>query len=515
MPNKNGEQNIARPNDGTRGPVGQVWRPPVVAVLGHIDHGKSTLLDYIRKTNIVAEEAGGITQRLSAYEVVHKGEDGKERKITFLDTPGHEAFSKMRERGASAADIAILVVSAEDSVKAQTVEALETIKRSGIPFIVAINKIDKPGANPEKTKMDLLEKEVYLEGYGGNVPYVEISAKAGTRVNELLDLILLSADLANLEGNLEEKASGVVIESHLDKKRGISATLVIKNGTIKKGMFVVAGNAMTGTRILENFMGKPADLASFSSPIQIIGWNKIPPIGEKFSCFESKKEAEKAAQENQAIRASAIQTASAETEKKAIPIILKADASGSIEALEKEISKITSDTAFFKIISKGVGSINENDVKTAGTDKNSIILGFNVSIDTGAREVNLKMGITIEVFDIIYKMIEWLGSEMEKRRPKQEVEEVIGKAKIMKTFSQTKDKQVIGGKVLEGKLLAKSNFRIWRRENEVGLGRIVTLEKNRVKSDEVESPSEFGTMVESKIDIAPGDVLETFIFTTK
>ncbi|MBU1728159.1 GTP-binding protein, partial [Patescibacteria group bacterium] len=226
-------------------------RPPIVVVMGHVDHGKSKLLDYIRKTNVVEHEAGGITQHISAYEVIHKNEQGEEKKITFLDTPGHEAFSKMRERGAKVADIAILVVSAEDGVKPQTIEAWKAIMESKIPYIVAINKIDKPGANIEKTKTELAENEIYLENYGGKVPFVEISAKTGTGVSDLLSLVLILAEMENFTGNHKENASGFVIEANLDPKRGIQATLIIKNGSLKKGMIVAVEDSVCSTRIME------------------------------------------------------------------------------------------------------------------------------------------------------------------------------------------------------------------------------------------------------------------------
>ena len=269
-----------------------IERPPIVVVMGHIDHGKSTLLDYIRKTNIVEKEAGGITQNISAYEVNHKDEHGKDKKITFLDTPGHEAFSRMRERGASVADIAILIVSAEDGVKTQTLEALKTILESKIPYIVAINKIDRPGANVEKTKIELAENEVYLENYGGKIPVVEISAKVGTGVDELLSLILLLAEMENFTGNSNENASGSIIEANLDPRRGIEASLIIKNGTLEKGMVVVVEDATCSTKIMQNFLGKVIDEATFSSPIRLVGFSKIPKVGAKFKSFKNKKEAE-------------------------------------------------------------------------------------------------------------------------------------------------------------------------------------------------------------------------------
>jgi translation initiation factor IF-2 len=254
-------------------------RPPVVAVMGHIDHGKSTLLDYIRKSNVTATEAGGITQHLSAYEI-HIPYQGTQRRITFLDTPGHAAFTGMRERGAVAADIAILVVSAEDGVKAQTIEALNTIRNAKIPFIVAINKIDRPGANIEKAKQMLAEQEVLVEGYGGDISWVAISAKEGTGIPELLDTILLVADIEDLQADPKANAEGIIIESRLDPKRGITATLVVKNGTLQKGQFVVAGKAITTTRIMENFLGKTIPDADPGTPVQLVGFEPC----QKLAC---------------------------------------------------------------------------------------------------------------------------------------------------------------------------------------------------------------------------------------
>jgi len=263
----------------------KIERPPVICIMGHIDHGKSTLLDYIRKTNIVDSEAGGITQKISAYEVIHKG-----KKITFLDTPGHESFAKIRQRGASVADIAVLVVSSEDGVKKQTTEAYQCIKESQTPMIVAINKIDKPGADIEKTKTNLTENEIYLEGYGGSVPFVPISAKTGQGVDELLDLMLLVAEVEELTGDSEKCAEGVVIEANMDKQKGISASMVITDGSLKSGMFVACGKSLAPTRIMENFLGKKITEASFSSPIRITGFDVLPKVGTKFQTFTDKNE---------------------------------------------------------------------------------------------------------------------------------------------------------------------------------------------------------------------------------
>lgn len=493
-------------------------RPPVVVVMGHIDHGKSTLLDYIRKTNVVAKEAGSITQHISAYEVIHKDEKGKDKKITFLDTPGHEAFSKMRERGADIADIAILVVSAEDGVKPQTTEAYKTIIDSKIPYIVAINKIDKPAANVEKTKTELAENEIYLENYGGQIPFAEISATVGTGVDDLLSLILILADLEGFTGDHKETASGLVIESHLDSKRGIQATLIIKNGTLKKGMTVAVENALCSTRIIENFIGVVIDDATFSSPVRLVGFDKAPSIGAVFKSFDKKKEAEDYAKNWQQEDLSAKNSKGASkkeeaTNKKMIPIVLKADVWGSVEAIEKEIAKIQSDSAEFKIIQKGVGPISESDIKSISNADSAIIIGFNVKGDKSAIELADQRAITISFFDIIYKMTEWLEVEMETRRPKIETVETTGRAKIIKTFSRTKERQIVGGKVVEGSIALNSVVKVVRREFEVGKGRIVNLEKGKVKTGTALEGDEFGMMLESKVEIAPGDVLESFSIT--
>src|SRR3989338_2741593 len=263
-------------------------RPPIVAIVGHIDHGKSTLLDYIRKTNVVEAEAGGITQHLSAYEAVHKNAGG-EHKITFLDTPGHEAFKAMRSRGLEVADVAILVVSAEDGVKPQTLEALKLIDGVKIPYIVALTKIDKPSANVEKAKASLLESGIYLEGMGGNVPYVAVSGKTGAGVPELLDLILLAAELEGLTADPSLPGEGVVIEAHIDSKRGNTATLVVENGSVRSGEFVVSSEALAPVRIMENFLGKPIKEALPGSPVRIVGFSSLPQVGARFKTVETKR----------------------------------------------------------------------------------------------------------------------------------------------------------------------------------------------------------------------------------
>ena len=490
-------------------------RPPVIAIMGHVDHGKSTLLDYIRKTNIVDKEAGGITQKISAYEVVHKGQDGKEHKITFLDTPGHEAFKAIRARGANVADIAVLVVAAEDGVRPQTTEALNAIKAAKIPFIVAINKIDKEGADIEKTKNNLAENEIYLEGYGGTVPFVAISGKTGKGVSELLDMMLLVAEVEELKGDDEKLATGTVIEANLDKKKGISATLIIKDGTLRSGLYIVAGGSMSPVRIMENFLGKPIKEATFSSPIRIIGWNEIPIVGSPFRTFSIKKDAEEFVAANKKTGTKTSNNQEEESDIKIIPIVLKAGEAGGLDALLHEVAKIKSEKIKIKIVLSGVGDITENDIKAVSGRSDSIVLGFNTKADAQAKSAGEKLGIHIEIFDIIYKLSEWLTETVKERTPKESVEESTGTSKVLKMFSKTKDKQVIGGRVEKGELLIGAEVKITRRDFEIGRGKVRELQKFKNRVSEVPEGQEFGAMIESKIDIAPGDKFESFKIVEK
>jgi len=483
----------------------QIERPPVICIMGHIDHGKSTLLDYIRKTNIVDSEAGGITQKISAYEVVHKG-----KKITFLDTPGHESFAKIRRRGASAADIAVLVVSAEDGVKKQTIEAFQVIKESATPMIVAINKIDRPGADIEKTKVNLAENEIYLEGFGGTVPFVPISAKFGQGVDELLDLMLLVAEVEELKGDPTKNAEGIIIEANMDKKKGILATMIIKDGTIKSGMFVACGKTLAPTRIMENFLGKKINEATFSSPIRIIGFDSLPKVGNKFVTFNDKTKAlSYVANYNEPIIKKEIFEELAENTG-VINVIIKADVTGSIEGIEHELEKIKNDRMKVKIVNFGVGDISENDINMLAGKADSLVLGFNVKADAKALTSAEKSGIKIKIFDIIYKLTEWLAEMAEDKTPKVNVEEMTGRAKILKFFSTIKDKNIIGARVEEGEIKVGDEVKIIRREIEVGRGKIRELQQMKEKTSEVRTGVEFGCQLQSTIIPAPGDKIEAY-----
>jgi translation initiation factor IF-2 len=483
---------------------------PIVAVMGHIDHGKSTLLDYIRKSNVVDGEAGGITQHLSAYEITIPYQ-GTDRNITFIDTPGHAAFTGMRERGASAADIAILVVSAEDGVKAQTVEALNTIRAAQIPYIVAINKIDRPEANIERAKQMLAEHEVLVEGYGGTIPWVAVSAKVGTGIAELLDTIILVADLEGISNDPSGTAQGIVIESKLDPKRGISATIVIKQGTLASGQFVVAGTAITTTRIMENFLAKAVKSAGPGTPIHLVGFDSAPVVGTAIHVFDKKRDAEQYVQEQ--ATTPQIDTTTLSSTHKVVPLIIKTDVYGTAEAIAGEISAMQVEGLHIKVIGKGVGVISEGDIRLAQSDKESIIVGFNVGLDARARIANETVGARVETFDIIYKLTEWLAEELERRRPRVETREVIGTMKVLKTFSSTKDRQVIGCRVISGVITAGAKVTVIRRDFPLAEARIIEIQQAKQKVKEV-TDGECGLQVECKNEIAGGDVLEAFIMKT-
>ena len=496
-------------------------RPPVIAIMGHIDHGKSKLLDYIRQTNIVDSESGGITQHTSAYEVIHKNQNGEDKKITFLDTPGHAAFETMRERGAIICDIAILIVSAEEGAKTQTVEAYNSIKNSNKPFIVAFSKIDKPNANLERAKQSLAENNILVEGYGGNIPWLGIDSKNGTGVSELLDLVLLVAEMEELTGQMEKPAEGFVLETGLDPKTGITATVIIKDGIMKTGDFIVIGGVSAKIKRLENFLGQQSLGLAFSSPAKIYGFCKMPEIGAEFIDTTDKKEAEEMTEKfhQEKIIGKMTIGISADCdglEKLNIPLVIKTDTAGTKEAVEKEISQIAHDRATFKIIESGIGAISENDVKIlSGGEIPGVIIGFRVKTERGANDLAEKFGIAIETNDVIYKLTEWLQAELGQRAPKVTSEEMTGRAKILKTFNRNKDKQVIGGAVLSGKISRGDQFKIIRRETEIGRGKIVGLQQQKNKVNVAEEGVQFGAEVESKFEIATSDFIEAFELVTK
>lgn len=485
-------------------------RPPVVAILGHIDHGKSTLLDYIRKTNIVAKEAGGITQHISTYEITHKDEEHGEQRITFIDTPGHEAFRDVRSRGARIADIAILIVSAEDGVMPQTIEAIKCIRNDNVPFIVAINKIDSPRADIEKTKYALIENEVYLEGLGGEVPSVPISAKTGEGINDLLSMILLVAELEELTMDTSKNANGIVVEANKDEKRGISATVIIKNGTLRVGHYVAGHTSMSPVRSLEDTAGKKYTEITPSTPIVIYGWTSLPPVGTLVEGFETKKEAEEFCR-NCSEQSEIIETErnpQSRSDLAVIPIIIKTDVSGTGEAIKFELNKMKTDRVQFNILENTTGIIGEADMKKSMSDSQTIVVGMGVGIDPRAEAMRERNSTIVQTFKIIYDLVDWLKVVVEERTPKVMVEEISGNVKVLAIFNRTKKNQVLGGKVTEGTISLGNTVNILRRGEKIGTGIIKELQQQRVAAKQIQEGNEFGTSIATDVEIAVGDTFE-------
>lgn len=487
-------------------------RPPIVAVMGHIDHGKSSLLDYIRKANVTAGEAGGITQHVSAYEAVHEHE-GTERRITFLDTPGHEAFRALRARGAAAADVAILVIAAEEGIKPQTMEAYDAIMEAGTPVVVAFTKIDKPGADVERAKVSALEHGVYLEGLGGSIAYTGVSSKSGEGIPDLLDLVLLTADLAELTADPDAEAEGFILESSQDPKQGMTASLIVKNGTLSTGSFVVAGPAIAPIRFIEDFKGDRIKQALPSQPVRISGFSALPPAGTPFVTATSRKEAEKLAALDTPV---AILNVPAATEdgKVVVPIVLKADATGSIAAIKHELAKLTHERVCVRIIQEGMGAVSEGDVKNAMASGAEVI-GFSVGTDATARDLAERMSIPIKSFTIIYELIERIQELIEERAPQITVDEVLGEAKVLKTFSVAGNKHVMGAKWESGVLTLGDLVKIDRRGVPLGQGKLTNLQVARMDVKEIKMEGEFGLQLETKVDVAQGDTLTAYKSVTR
>ena len=487
----------------------------MVAILGHVDHGKSTLLDYIRKANVVEKEAGGITQHLGAYEAAHTTKDGITQRITFLDTPGHEAFRGIRARGASVADIGILVVSGEEGTKPQTLEALGSITKAGIPYIVAITKIDKSTANVERTKQNLAENHLYVEGYGGDVPCVAVSSKTGEGVADLLDLIILVAELHGVGAARGAALKAFVVEANVDEKNGIWATVILKEGILRKGAHLVAGSAYTPTRRLENFLGEPIAEAEAGAPVRILGWSDIPPVGAECLTVENKRAAETHIFEVREKRKLA-PTNTATTplaEEAVLPLIIKANTGGGLEAVEQEVRKHETERVKVKIISRGVGTVNESDLKSARVGGAPVIVGFSVGIDPPAKGLIERGGATVKTFDVIYKLSEWVAERVKERTPKVATTTITASARILKIFTTEKDRQVVGGKVVEGELKTGDEFKILRRDAPVGNGRVRELQRFKEKISSAPKDSEFGAYVSTSIALMQNDRIEAVTTT--
>ncbi len=498
--NKNKEKLITQLAEDSR----RFIYPPIVVVMGHVDHGKSSLLDFIRKTNLVDKEAGGITQSIGAYEIIYN-----DKKITFIDTPGHEAFSKMRTRGAKVADLAILVVAADDGVKPQTKEVINILKQTQTPFVVAISKIDKLGVNIEKIKEELTQAEVLLEGYGGDISWQAISSKNGQGIDELLDLILLAAEIIALEGDShqeqeeltrdhKDKVSGVIIEARIDSQRGNVVTVIIKNGVLKIGEEVFTQSAKGKIKILENFIGKKVEKLAPSSPALILGFEVLPQIGEEFSTCEIKpKQFESALMQK-----SEVEIIKIESKLPIMKLMINADTSGSLEAISGAIKNLPMDEVKIEIINESVGNITDGDIKLAKSTK-SIIIGFRIKVDKIAEILARTQEIKIITSEIIYDLIKGVEREIiSLGLPK-----IIGDLEILAIFSKKEKKQLIGGKVISGIIKNKSKLEVKRDEKIIGQGKILNLQHQKQNVAQVEEGKECGVVFEFGIVIEAGDRL--------
>jgi translation initiation factor IF-2 len=479
-------------------------RPPIVVVMGHVDHGKTTLLDYIRKTNTASREAGGITQAVGAYEIVRNG-----RRMTFIDTPGHEAFSAMRSRGAQAADLAILVVAAEEGVKPQTREAIKILEETKTPFVVAINKIDKTGGNIDKARNDLSAANVFLEGFGGQVSYQGISAKTGDGVDALLELILLAADMEDLSFDPSAPASGYILEARRDPRRGIEASMIVKNGTLRRGDAIRTHGAKGKVKILEDFLGAAATSLTPSAPAIVIGFEELPLIGEEFWTGEELP-AKEGPQGRKGESGVIVRKAgSAAATGKELRLMLKASDAGSLEALTAVIGGVgEKDERGIAIVDRSVGDVTDGDVKSA-LATNSIIVAFKNRIEKGAQNLAEAQSVTIITSKIVYELADAVAELLAGKRGPQ----AAGKLELLAVFNTEKaDKQLVGGRVVEGTIRPKMSFEIVRRteqgdETVAGAGRVIGLRERKSEIFQAESGKEIGVLASANVTMQVGDLL--------
>ena len=493
------QQNLTR-QQSTKTPTkgGQVMRPPIVVVMGHIDHGKTALLDQIRKTRVMEKESGGITQHIGAYQVEEKG-----KKITFIDTPGHEAFSLMRSRGAKVADIAILVIDGCEGIKPQTKEVISHIKEAEIPVIVAINKVDKPGVNPEKVKGELSKEDMLVESMGGKIPCVEVSAQTGQGIPELLDMILLVAEMEGLEADPQKPGEGVIIESYLDNFRGPTATLLLTNGSLKSGDIVGTLTAYTKIKSLEDFLKKAIREALPSTPVIIFGFNDVPRVGEEFKVFLDIDSAEIY---TKSLEVKASEVLEVAEDQRFLNLILKTDVAGSIEAIEGILKNLPQDKIILRIVKSEVGNINESDLKLA-KGRRVFIMGFRVKIDPIAKKVAEREKIKTMTFEVIYDLVEGIRKLMEKNMETKDVRTDLGKMKVLVKFLADKNRQILGGKITEGEIRKGALIEVFRNEEKVGQGKIVNLQRNKKDADVVSKGEECGILFEGDTKAEERDIL--------
>jgi len=480
-----------------------ISKPPVVVILGHVDHGKTSILDYIKKSKVAEKESGGITQHIGAYEIEHDGQ-----KITFIDTPGHEAFSAMRSRGTKVADIAILVVDVCDGVKPQTKEAILEIKKSRTPMIIAMNKIDKIGADQERIKRELSQVDILVESLGGTIPSVETSAKTGQGIPSLLELILLIAEMEDIKTDVSDTAEGVVIESYLDNLRGPSATLLLNKGTLRVGDIVGTSFSAGKIRSMEDFQGIAIQEAGPSTPVKIIGFSDVPKVGDIFKAFSSLDKA-RAEIVLKKVRPAISPTINNKTEK-VLNLILKTDCLGSAEVVEDILNKIPQDKIGLKILKSENGEVNESDIKLAKAT-NAWVLAFRVKTSLIAQNMANREKIRIAQFEVIYELVERVRSLME-RALKPEIARIdLGKLKVLVDFITKKGRQVIGGKMIQGEIKKGVLIEVIRDENIVGKGKLISLQRDKKDIDRAKKGEDCGILFQGDVSIKEGDILAIYI----
>lgn len=491
-------------------------RPPVVTVMGHVDHGKTSLLDYIRKTKVVAGEAGGITQHIGAYHVQTKG-----GVITFLDTPGHEAFTAMRARGAQATDVVILVVAADDGVMPQTIEAIAHAKAANVPIVVAVNKIDKENANPERIRQELTQYEIISEEWGGDVQFVDVSAKQGTNIDKLLEAVLLQAEVLELKAPVDAPAKGIIVEASLDKGRGTVATLLVQSGTLRKGDMLLAGTAFGKVRAMLDENGKPIDQAGPSIPVSILGLSDVPSAGEDALVLADEKKAREVALFRQGkyrdVRLAKQQAAKlenmfnnmAENQAQVLPIIVKTDVQGTAEAFVKSLQELSTEEVRVNVLHSGVGGISESDVNLA-VASGALIIGFNVRADGSARKLAEAEDIQIRYYNVIYAAIDDVKAAMSGMLAPEEKEQITGTVEIRQVISVSKVGNIAGCMVIDGFIKRDSKVRIIRNNVVVYTGELASLKRFKDDVKEVKQGFECGLMIKNYNDILEGDQLECY-----
>lgn len=482
-------------------------RPPIVAIMGHVDHGKTTLLDTIRKTKIAEGESGGITQHIGAYRVKKN-----DKWITFLDTPGHEAFSEMRARGANVTDIIVLVIAADDGVKPQTLEVINRAKFTETPMIVAINKVDKPDANVMRAKQELAGVGVLTEEWGGKTIAVEISAKQNLGIDTLLEMILLTAEVENFRANPEGQTLGTIIESKITQGKGTTATVIVQNGKLKVGDIIAAGPAYGRIRSLEDEHGKKLKEAGPSAPAQISGLSEVPQSGDVLQVFDNLDKAKEVAAISQKKLRShklAVRKLIGDIKSKTLNLIIKADVQGSLEAIKQSIAKLKNDEVKINILGEGIGEVNESDILLAASSK-ATVLAFRVKINPKSASLSKLKQVTIDPYDVIYELIEDLTKAIIEMFTPETEKITLGKGKILAVFRTEKTQMIVGGRVEEGEIKKQSHISIWRGDAELGRGEITELQQNKQTAKGVLAESEFGMKLKTSIKIKEGDVLESY-----